>query len=74
MGIGIKFDRLVDVFEFFVMIKDKGMGLGLIFCWIIVEEYGGSFWVLFDNEYGVMFFLCMLCSGWFGFGDIELYG
>lgn len=58
-GIGL-FEDCLWLFEFYVMMKQGGIGLGLFICKKIVEEYGGSL-ILGDvfGQQGVMVEICL---------------
>ncbi len=58
-GPGIDPDKLDDIFEPFVTTKQKGVGLGLAICRMIVERHGGQLSASSDRNAGAQFHIVL---------------
>ena len=54
-GLGIAYEDQDRVFEPFFTTKPSGMGLGLAICRTIIEDHGGSLWLVRSNSEGTIF-------------------
>lgn len=52
-GCGIDLKCIFYIGEFFYIIKEWGVGLGLIICNKIINEYNGFFYVLSEENDGI---------------------
>jgi signal transduction histidine kinase len=55
-GPGIPADQLPEIFEPFYTVKERGMGVGLPICRLIVEHHGGSIHVEKAENGGALFY------------------